>query len=81
MTDSGSLGAFSERIRSMEAWYAGLGMTMDDTTMVKKLLDTMPDRLYAVVAGIKQFCNVDVMLFKEVLGQLKAFNERTWQRA
>lgn len=32
--------------------------------MVKKLLDTMPVRLYAAVAGIEQFCDVNEMPFE-----------------
>lgn len=48
--------------------------------MVKKLLDTAPDRLYAAVAGIEQFCDVDKMPFEEALGRLKAFEERTRRR-
>ena len=45
--------------------------------MVKKLLDTVPDRLYVLVAGIEQFYDVEEMLFEEALSRLKAFEERT----
>ncbi|KAE8812090.1 retrotransposon protein [Hordeum vulgare] len=44
------------------------------------LLDSVPDRLYAAVAGIEQFCDVSTMLFEDVLGRLKAFDERLRQR-
>ncbi|CAM0880579.1 unnamed protein product [Alopecurus aequalis] len=53
----------------------------DDAAMVKKLLDTVPDRLYAAVAGIKQFCDVQTMPFDDALGRLKAFEERTRRRS
>lgn len=49
--------------------------------MIKKLLDTVPDHLYATVAGIEQFCDVDAMPFEEALGWLKAFDERTRRRS
>jgi hypothetical protein len=49
--------------------------------MVKKLLDTVPDRLYNVVAGIEQFCDPEKMAFEEALGRLKAFEERSRRRA
>jgi hypothetical protein len=49
--------------------------------MVKKLLDTVPDHLYPVVAGIEQFCDVETMAFEEALGRLKAFDERSRRRA
>jgi hypothetical protein len=61
----------------MAARFASLGSTLDDAAMVKKLLDTVPDRLYPVVAGIEQFCDVASMPFEEALGRLKAFDERS----
>ncbi|KAE8774737.1 retrotransposon protein [Hordeum vulgare] len=71
-----SLDAFAGKISGMAARYAGLGSTLDDVAMVKKLLDAMPDRLYAAVAGIEQFCDVSTMVFEDALGRLKAFDER-----
>ena len=75
-----SLDAFAGKIGGMAARYAGLGSTLDDAAMVKKLLDAMPDRLYAAVAGIEQFCDVSSMLFEDALGRLKAFDERLRRR-
>jgi hypothetical protein len=43
----------AEKISGMTARYAGLGATLDDAAMVKKLLDTNPDHLYPAVAGIE----------------------------
>ena len=60
--------------------YASLGSTLSDADMVKKLLDTVPDRLYSAVAGIEQFCDVQTIAFEEVLGRLKAFEERSRRR-
>ena len=60
--------------------YANLDATLDDAAMVKKLLNTVPDRLYPVVAGIEQFRDVEKMPFEEALGRLKAFDERSRQR-
>jgi hypothetical protein len=45
--------------------------------MVKKLLDTVTDRLYPAVAGIEQFYNVETMSFEEALSRLRAFDERS----
>ncbi|CAM0947501.1 unnamed protein product [Alopecurus aequalis] len=44
MADGESLDAYAGRIGGMAACYAGLGTTLDDAAMVKKLLDTVPDR-------------------------------------
>ena len=64
----------------MAARYAMLGLTLDDSAMAKKLLDTVPDRVYATVAGIEQFYNVEEMAFEEALGRPKAFEDRTRRR-
>jgi hypothetical protein len=70
----------AEKISGMTARYAGLGTTLDDAAMVKKLLDTDPDHLYPAVAGIEQFCDVDKMAFEEALGRVKAFDEHSQRR-
>ena len=60
----------------MAARFAGLGETLGETELVKKILDTVPDRLFPVVAGIEQFHDVTTMAFDEALGRLRAFGER-----
>ncbi|XBI65837.1 hypothetical protein VPH35_045584 [Triticum aestivum] len=80
MEEGEALDAYAGKIGGMAARYAGLGSTLDDTAMVKKLLDTVPDRLYAAVAGIEQFCDVETKVFEEALSRLKAFDERLRRR-
>ncbi|XP_062188979.1 uncharacterized protein LOC133892311 [Phragmites australis] len=74
MKEGEPLDDYAGKISGMAARYANLGATLDDSAMVKKLLDTVPDRLYPVVAGIEQFCDVEKMPFEEALGRLKAFD-------
>ena len=81
MADEESLDDYAGKISGMAAKYACLGSTLNDVAMVKKLLDTVPDRLYPAVAGIEQFCDVEKMAFEEALGRLKAFDERSRRRA
>ena len=80
MANGEVLDIFAGKFSSMAARYANLGVTLDDVMMVKKLLDSVPDRLYAAVAGIEQFCDVEKLNFDEALGRLKAFEERTERR-
>lgn len=47
---------------------------------MKKLLDTVPDRLFPVVAGIEQFCVLKELTYDEVLGRLRAFDEHVRRR-
>jgi hypothetical protein len=80
MEDREALDDYAGKISGMAARYAGLGVTLNDAVMVKKLLDTVPDRLFPAVAGIKQFCDIETMVFEEALGRLKAFDERSRRR-
>ena len=68
MAEGELLDDYAGKISGMAARYASLGSTLGDAAMVKKLLDTVPDRLYTAVAGIEQFCDVDTMAFDEALG-------------
>ena len=80
MADGEALDVYAGKISGMAAKYASLGATLSDAEMVKKLLDTVPDALYTAVAGIEQFCDVETVCFDEVLGRLKAFQERSERR-
>ncbi|XP_037424666.1 uncharacterized protein LOC119289451 [Triticum dicoccoides] len=76
MADIETLDDFAGRLGGMAARYAALGSTLEDAALVKKLLDSVPNRLYPAVAGIEQFCDIDAMAFEDALGRLKAFDER-----
>ncbi|KAE8816503.1 retrotransposon protein [Hordeum vulgare] len=76
MAEAETLDAFAGRLGGMAARYAALGSTLEESALVKKLLDSVPDRLYAAVAGIEHFCDVSTMHFEDALGRLKAFDER-----
>ena len=80
MADGEALDVYPGKISSLTTRFASLGATLRDAKMVKKLLDTVPDHLYMAVAGIEQFCNVETVCFNELLGRLKAFQERSERR-
>ena len=80
MADGEALDANAGRLAGMTARYANLGETLDDAALMKKLLDTVPDRLFPIVAGIEQFCVVEELAFDEALGRLRAFDERVRRR-
>ena len=65
----------------MSVKYGNLGGTLDNTTMVKKLFDTVPDRFIMVVAGIEQFFDLKKLPFEEAVGRLKTYEERIQQGA
>ncbi|XP_073360562.1 uncharacterized protein [Aegilops tauschii subsp. strangulata] len=77
MADGEALDVYAGRLGAVTARYGSLGAMLGDATLVKKLLDIVPGRLYPAVAGIEQFCNIDEMAIDEALGRLRAFDERT----
>jgi hypothetical protein len=81
MEDIEPLDDYASKISGMAARYVGLGVILDDASMVKKLLDIVPDRLYPAVAGIEQFYDVETMPFEEALSRLRAFDERSRRRS
>ncbi|KAE8815685.1 retrotransposon protein [Hordeum vulgare] len=52
MNDGDELDVYAAKAYEMAARYAMLGEMLDDVAIVKKLLDKVPDRLYATVADI-----------------------------
>ncbi|XBJ01735.1 hypothetical protein VPH35_021309 [Triticum aestivum] len=80
MADGEELHVYGGRLAAMAATYVNLGETLGDAALVKKLLDTVPGRLFPVVAGIEQFHDVTTMAFDEALGRLRAFDERVRRR-
>jgi hypothetical protein len=67
-----------DEISGMAVRYARLGTTLDNTSMVKKLLDTVHGGLYPTVAGMEQFYEAEMMLFEEALSMLRVFDEHSW---
>jgi hypothetical protein len=81
MENTEPLDDYADKISGMAVRYVELGATLDDASMVKKLLDTVSDHLYPVMAGIEQFYDVETMPFKEALSRLRAFDESSSWRS
>ena len=80
MKQSDSIDEFAGQISGLASKFSGLGTTLEDTALVKKLLDSVPDKFLQVVAAIEQFSDVDTMPFEEAIGRLKAYEERIRKR-
>jgi hypothetical protein len=72
-----SIDSYAGKLTSMSVRYANLGGSLDDAALVKKILNTVPERFINVVAGIEQFFDLKKIAFDEAVGRLKAFEERT----
>ncbi|GJV36283.1 zinc finger, CCHC-type containing protein [Tanacetum coccineum] len=55
---------------------ASVGLTYEDSTLVRKLLNAIPDRFLQIVASIEQYSDLDEMSLDETIGRLKTSEER-----
>nr|GFB11584.1 zinc finger, CCHC-type [Tanacetum cinerariifolium] len=53
-----------------------LEKTLDESLLVRKLLNSTPDRFIQIVASIEQTNDLDDITLDEIVGKLKAFEER-----
>jgi len=77
MKEEDMIDLYAGKLTGMSVRYANLGGSLDDTTLVKKMFDTVPERYINVIAGIEQFYDLKKIAFAEAVGRLKAFEERT----
>ncbi|XP_076928834.1 uncharacterized protein LOC143592943 [Bidens hawaiensis] len=76
MKDGETIDDFSGKLNGLVSKAVTLGATIDESNMVRKLLDSMPDRFIHIAATIEQCYDVDNMKLEEAIGRLKAYKER-----
>lgn len=72
---------FAGKLSVLVTKFNSLGSTIEDATLVKKLLDSVPDKFFQLVASIEQYSDLDTMPFDEAIGRLKAYEERIRTRS
>ncbi|XP_042386485.1 uncharacterized protein LOC121978174 [Zingiber officinale] len=77
MKETETIDEFVGKLSAMSSKFSTLGATLEDSSLVKKLLDSVPDKLFPIVAGIEQFHDLETIPFEETIGRLKAYEERT----
>nr|GEZ80631.1 zinc finger, CCHC-type [Tanacetum cinerariifolium] len=55
---------------------ASLRHTMEDGTLVRKLLNAVPDRYLQIVASIEQYSDLSEITLEEAIGRLNTYEER-----
>ena len=80
MTDGETLDQYAGRITTTSVQYSNVGGTLEESAMVKKFYDTVPDKYLPIIAGVEQFCNLEEMSFEEAVSRLKAYEDRTRSR-
>lgn len=53
-----------------------LGEKVEESNVVKKLMRAVPTKYLQIASTIEQFGDIEAMLEEEVVGRLKAFEER-----
>ncbi|GJW26960.1 hypothetical protein Tco_0040771 [Tanacetum coccineum] len=67
---------FTGKLTTLVNKAASLGHTIEDSVVVRKLLNVVPDKFLQIVASIEQYSDLDEMLVDEAIGRLKTFEER-----
>ncbi|KAK8686368.1 hypothetical protein V6N13_125393 [Hibiscus sabdariffa] len=77
MKETETIDEFTGKLSAMTSKFSTLGVALEDSSLVKKLLDSVPNKYFPIVAGIEQFHDLETMPFEEVIGRIKAYEERT----
>ncbi|GJU58446.1 zinc finger, CCHC-type containing protein [Tanacetum coccineum] len=76
MKEDDTMDAFTAKLNGYATKAKELGKTLDESLLVRKLLDSTPDRFIQIVASIEQTNDLDNITLDEIVGKLKAFEER-----
>nr|GEW28672.1 zinc finger, CCHC-type [Tanacetum cinerariifolium] len=76
MKEDETIDTFTTKLTTLVNKAASLGHTMEDETLVRKLLNAVPDRYLQIVALIEQYSDLSEMTLEESIGRLKTYEER-----
>nr|GEZ39267.1 serine/threonine-protein kinase, active site protein [Tanacetum cinerariifolium] len=71
-----TIDTFTTKLTTLVNKAASLGHIMEDGTLVRKLLNAIPDRYLQIVASIEQYSDLSEMTLEEAIGRLKTYEER-----
>ncbi|GJU04853.1 zinc finger, CCHC-type containing protein [Tanacetum coccineum] len=76
MKEDEPIDTFTVKLTTLVNKAASLGYTIEDSAVVRKLLNVVPDKFLQIVASIEQYSDLDEMSVDEAIGRLKTFEER-----
>ncbi|GJW46839.1 zinc finger, CCHC-type containing protein [Tanacetum coccineum] len=76
MKEDETIDTFTGKLTTLVNKAASLGHTVEDSVVVRKLLNVVPDKFLQIVASIEQYSDLDEMSVDEAIGRLKTFEER-----
>ncbi|XP_074373663.1 uncharacterized protein LOC141714011 [Apium graveolens] len=77
MKETEPLDDFYSKLNSLVTNIRALGETEEEVQVVKKVLREAPSRFLQIASAIEQFGDIETMYVEEVIGSLKAHEERT----
>ncbi|GJS57074.1 hypothetical protein Tco_0651858 [Tanacetum coccineum] len=76
MSDNDSIDAYAAKLSGIASKSATLGEVMSEHKLVKKFLTSLPRRFVHIVAALEQVLDLKTTGFEDVVGRLKAYEER-----
>nr|GEW76415.1 serpin-ZX [Tanacetum cinerariifolium] len=76
MKEDETIDTFTGKLTTLVNKAASLGHIMEDETLVRKLLNVVPDRYLQIVTSIEQYSDLSEMTMEEAIGRLKTYEER-----
>ncbi|GJR76611.1 zinc finger, CCHC-type containing protein [Tanacetum coccineum] len=76
MKEDETIDTFTGKLTTLVNKAASLGHTIEDQTLVGKLLNAVPDRYLQIVASIEQYSDLSEMTMEEAIGRLKTYEEK-----
>ncbi|GKA92491.1 hypothetical protein Tco_0814416 [Tanacetum coccineum] len=71
MKEDETIDTFTGKLTTLVNKAASLGHTIEDSVVVRKLLNVVPDKFLQIVASIEQYSDLDEMSVDEAIGRLK----------
>nr|GFC06696.1 zinc finger, CCHC-type [Tanacetum cinerariifolium] len=76
MKEDEAINTLTAKLTTLVNKAVSLGHTIEDSVVVRKLLNAIPDKFLQIVASIEQYSDLDEMSVEEAIGRLKTFEER-----
>nr|GFA50771.1 zinc finger, CCHC-type [Tanacetum cinerariifolium] len=76
MKEDETIETFTGKLTTLVNKAASIGYTIEDQTLVRKLLNAITERYLQVVASIEQYSDLKEITFEEAVGRLKTYEER-----
>jgi hypothetical protein len=67
---------FSGKISGIVEKFKSLGACLEEETIVRKFLNSVPKKYLPIVASIEQYSDLESMPLEEAVGRLKTYEER-----